>query len=259
MPQPANIWTEPFHVRTFETDLHGCASIQTLCNYFNEAAGKHALHYGVSIEELNEKNLTWVLSRLHVQVEAYPEWGDEVLVETWPSGLEGLFATREFFFLGVADDDGERPILGRGTSAWLIVDLARKRPIRITSLLSGVTPPDRPRALNDAFAKLKPPPEADHEQRFRVRYSDLDVNRHVNNVRYAEWAVESVPEAVLHTCRLQALELQFRAEATFGDTVIVETRRGETGETPSFTHNLTRESDARAVAVARTHWARRGV
>ena len=259
MPQPANIWTEPFRVRTFETDLHGCASIQTLCNYFNEAAGKHALSYGVSIEELNEKNLTWVLSRLHVQVDAYPEWGDEVVVETWPSGIEGLFAIRDFLFLGAADGDGARPIFGRGSSAWIIVDLARKRPVRVAPLLTNVSPPERPRALDDAFAKLKPPPGVDHERRFRVRYSDLDVNRHVNNVRYAEWAVESVPEAVLHTCRLHALELQFRAEATYGDTVVIETQHGETGQTPGFTHRLVRESDARAVAVARTRWARRDV
>ncbi len=257
MSQPANIWTESFRVRTFETDLHGCASIQTLCNYFNEAAGKHALHYGVSIEELNAKNLTWVLARLHVRVEAYPEWGDEVIVETWPSGLEGLFATREFLFLGASDDDGERPILGRGSSAWLVVDRARKRPVRITPLFTNINPPDRPRALDDDFAKIKPPPGADHESRFRVRYSDLDVNRHVNNVRYAEWAVESVPEAVLHTCRLHALELQFSAEATFGDTIVIETQRGEAGATPTFTHRLSRESDARIVAVARTRWARR--
>ena len=257
MQQPANIWTEPFRVRTFETDLHGCASIQTLCNYFNEAAGKHARSYGVSIEELNQKNLTWVLSRLHVQVDAYPAWGDEVIVETWPSGLEGLFATRDFLFLGAAGDDGERPVLGRGVSAWLIVDVARKRPVRVTSLLSNVKPPERPRALDDAFAKLKPPPGADHERRFRVRYSDLDINRHVNNVRYAEWAVESVPEAVLHTCRLREIELQFRAETTFGDTVVVQTQNGQDGDALSFAHRLTRQTDGRDVALARTRWLRR--
>ena len=251
MPQPANIWTESFRVRTFETDLHGCASIQTLCNYFNDAAGQHALSYGVSIEELNEKNLTWILSRLHVQIDAYPGWSDEVVVETWPSKWEGVSAFRDFLFLGAANRNGERPVLGRGTSVWLVLDLVRKRPIRVTSVLSDIHLPERPRALDDAFTKLKPPARIDHEHHVRVRFSDLDLNRHVNNAYYAGWAAESVPEAVLHTCRLRSLELQFRAEATFGDVVVIQTQRDDA---LTFTHSLARRNDARAVTVARTRW-----
>ena len=121
----------------------------------------------------------------------------------------------------------------------------------------GVTLPERPRALDDAFARLKPPAEADLTSPFRVRYSDLDVNRHVNNVRYAEWAVESVPEETLYTCRLRSLELQFHAEAVYGDTVLVHTRQAPSDTLETFTHRLVRQHDAHLVAIARTSWERR--
>ncbi len=257
MPTEAGIWTESFRVRAYETDLHGCASIQTLCNYFQAAAGNHARTYGVSIDNLNEQGLTWVLSRLHLQMDAYPVWGDEVLVETWPSGLQGLLAIREFIFHGAAPEDGDRPVLGRGTSAWIIVDVKRKRPVRFPAFIRDVNRPERPRPLPDPFAKLTLPTETNYEHSFPVRYSDLDINRHVNNVRYAEWAVESVPEEVLHTCRLREIELQFRAETTFGDTVVVQTQNGQDGDALSFAHRLTRQTDGRDVALARTQWLRR--
>ena len=64
MPTEADIWTESFCVRAYETDLHGCASIQTLCNYFQTAAGNHTRTYGASIDALNEQGLTWESAEL---------------------------------------------------------------------------------------------------------------------------------------------------------------------------------------------------
>lgn len=257
MSTEAGIWTESFRVRAYETDLHGCASIQTLCNYFQAAAGNHARTYGVSIDNLNEQDLTWVLSRLHVRMDAYPVWGDEVLVETWPSGLQGILAIRDFYFHGAPQDDGPRPVLGRGASAWIVVDVKRKRPVRFPAFIRDVKRPERPSPLPDAFGKMTPPTETDHEHRFHVRYSDLDINRHVNNARYAAWAVESVPEEVLHACRLRELELQFRAETTFADTVVVQTQMSQDDAARSFVHRLVRQSDGRDAALARTQWVRR--
>jgi len=257
MPEHNGTWTDTFRVRAYETDVYGVASVQTLCNYFQEAAGWHARALGVSMEALQAQRLTWVLARLHVQIDAYPAWGQEVVVETWPSGIQGPYATRDFLFLGAAPGATERPVIGRGTSAWLIVDIARKRPVRATPYLHDVKPPDRARALNDPFDKMTAPQTIDYELDFRVRYSDLDVNRHVNNVCYAEWIVESVPEDVLHACRLQALEIQFRAEATLGHTVVVQTRYDAHGNAPAFTHRLARRQDDRDVVLARTRWVMR--
>lgn len=245
-----NIWTERFGVRTYERDPTGRASFLSMCNYFQEAAGNHARSYGVSVEDLLAAERTWVLSRLHIQIDAYPAWGDEVVVETWPSGVQGLFAVRELqFHLGGA-------VIGRGTSAWLIIDLARRRPLRVEQILRHVTPPARPRALDDDFGKLPLPAGAGHERRFHVRYSDLDVNQHVNHVRYAEWAVESVPEATLHEATLAGLEIQFRAEATFGDLVIAQAHPNAAGTT--FGHQLLRAEDGATLAVARTRWRASG-
>ncbi|MFQ5570530.1 MAG: acyl-[acyl-carrier-protein] thioesterase [Rhodothermales bacterium] len=257
MPTVAGIWTEPFRVRAYETDPHGLASIQTLCNYFQEAAGKHARAYGVSIDQLLEHDLTWVLSRLRVHIEAAPVWGDTVRLETWPAGVEGLYAMRDFIFYTVSDEEHTPRCVGRGTSAWLVVDVHRKRPVRVPPSITEIILPERERALPDAFTKLRPPPRAEHEARFRVRYSDLDINQHVNNVRYAEWAVESVPDAILHDYRLRDLDLQYRAETTFGDTVIAQAQQAPPGDAPVFDHQLLREHDGRTVALAQTHWVRR--
>lgn len=249
MSDPRNVWKEQFRVRAYECDATGHASFLSMCNYFQAAAGNHALSYGISVDELLQRNMTWVLARLHVQIDDYPHWNDEVWVETWPSGLQGLYAVREFLF-----HHGDQ-VIGRGTSAWLVLDLERKRPTRVEQTLSHVTPPERPRALDDRFGRLPPPTEVAHERSFHVRYSDLDVNQHVNNVRYAEWAMESVPEEILHDFALRGLELQYRAEANFGDLIHVQAQPEAEAEATAFAHRLVRDGDDRVLAVARTRWA----
>lgn len=217
MKTAAAVWTESFRVRSYEADPGGKASIQSLCNYLQEAASNHAAGLGVSIEHLSEENLIWMLARLRVEVDAYPGWRDEVTVETWPSGSDRLYATRDFLLHG---PDG---VFARGTSAWLLVDAGRRRPVRLPELFSRIDTPDRERALEDLPDKLPDPPESAETVPVRVRFSDQDLIGHVNNVLYVDWSVESVP--ILETHAVRAIEIQFRAEARYGDEVTVRSGR----------------------------------
>lgn len=245
-------WSETFHVRSYETDPTGTASLPAICNYLQEIAGNHAGALGVSVEHLTDQNLTWVLTRLHVEMDRYPAWRDDLHIETWPSGENGLYATREFL---LTDVDGQP--LGRATSAWLLIDLARRRPVRIPAFVSEIRLPHRTRPLPDDFPRLPAPAEADHTHQVTVRYGDVDMNRHTNNVRYVTWAVDALPQEVLERQRIAALEVHFRAETVYGDALLVETAATD-DETPAYLHRITRPDDGREVALARTRLAARG-
>lgn len=253
MTTSATVWTELFRVRSYEADPGGTASIQSICNYLQEAASNHAADLGVSIEHLTEQNLIWMLARLRVEVDAFPEWRDEVVVETWPSGLDRLYATRDFLVRSSA----KKP-LGRATSAWLLVDAERRRPVRLPDLITQIARPERERVLEDLPDKLPDPPEPVSELPIRVRYSDQDLIGHVNNVLYLEWSVESVPEEMMKTHEVRSIELQFRAEANYGDAVTVRTGRvsaspsGDGVSDTSFLHLIA--AGNRELARVRSTW-----
>ena len=243
------VWNEPFHVRAYETDPHGYLTIQSLCDYLQEAASNHAEALDVSVARLSPLGLAWVLARLRVQVDDYPQWRERVQVTTWPSGEDRLFATREFL---VQAEDGTT--LARATSAWLLMHVERKRPARLPDFVRALDLPDRPLPLEEGLATLEPPSHPGHEQRFRVRYSDLDVNAHVNNARYVEWLSETVPEQILRNYCVTDLQLHFQAETYFGETVLGRTQQTVQGDVLEFTHDLVTLDDERQVAIARTSW-----
>ena len=239
------IHQEKFTVRSYEMDVQGVASVPAICNYLQEVAGNHATELGVAVDHLFKKNMTWVLSRLHIQVFRFPFWREEIKIETWPSGRQRKFATRDFLIF-----DQKHNILVKATSSWMIIDLKTQKPIVMPEFMDEIRLPDRQRAIDDSFPKMTLPKNPNLERQFDVRLGDLDINQHVNNVKYIEWALESVPLDIWKAKILASLEISFRAETKHGERIIIQTEQNE----DIFLHRVISEDDQRDLAVLKSTW-----
>ena len=247
----ARPWIESRVVRASDVTPNGTASVLALATFFQEAAGRHAAALGVSMQDLLADGKAWVLARLRMEVDRLPAWEEEITIETWPSGLDRLYATREFVFRD--QDDRE---LARGTSAWLVIDTERRRPLRPPSALYDIEVPDRPAPLGEEAADLSAPSTVERERTFSVRYHDLDLNRHVNNVRYLEWALETLSPEVLDERRCVGIALQFEAETTLGDSVrATAEEQQQEGDSLRVRHRLSHATSDRTLALAATRWS----
>lgn len=243
------IYRKEFTVHTYELDHQGLARPVALLHYLQDAAGDHAAMFGLSVPDLLRKGLTWVLSRYHVVFHGYPRWGERVSVETWPSGLNELYALRDFI---VRDRDGGELLIG--TSSWMVISLERKKPVQLGGIVPSGYVLDR-RALKDTFAPLPVLEGAEREVRLRVPSSALDLNRHVNNAHYIEWALESVPEDLLLNSRPAEVEVAYRAEAFFGDEVAARCGRTADGSSDHvFLHQLANAATGAELTRLRTRW-----
>ena len=240
------LFEKEFAVQYYETDQRGFARPVALLNYLQSAAGDHAALLGVAVADLRKSGHTWVLSRLHLAMERYPRVGDSVRIRTWPVSRMKVFTVRDFELF-----DGEGKLLGRATTSWAVLNLKTRRPAQLVDVLAPY-PLHPERALNDAFSTLPLLEQPGYELRLPVLRSDLDINRHVNNTVYAGWALETIPDEVDDTCRLAAIEIGFRAEALYGDTIIARTAR--TGDADCYLHCIENASDGRELARLRTRW-----
>ncbi|MEN6312342.1 MAG: acyl-ACP thioesterase domain-containing protein [Acidobacteriota bacterium] len=245
-----------YPIHTYESDSGGRVRLVSLLNYLQDAAGEHAAALGWSVIDLWKRKMTWVLSRYHVSVRRYPAWGERLEVATWPSGRHGLFALRDF---EVSDGNGDTVLVA--TSSWMIVDVERKQPLKIENILDADFLLDK-RSLPDAFASLPVLAAAEREIPFRVETGHLDLNKHVNNVVYVQWALEAVPEDVLTRRRPVDLEVSYRAEAFYGDTVLsrasgpVAPAPGPAGGSPAsvYLHQIVNSRTGVELTRLRTAW-----
>jgi medium-chain acyl-[acyl-carrier-protein] hydrolase len=244
------LYRKEFSVHSYELDFAGLARPVALLNFLQDAAGDHAAHLGWSVTDLLKKNMTWVLSRYHVRVDRFPGWGEKLAVLTWPSGRHGYFALRDFEV-----SDGEGNTVLAGTTSWMILDLCRKQALKIDDILPANVLVDR-RALADDFAALPVLDRPERELSFRVETGHLDLNRHVNNSVYIQWALEAAPDDVLMRRRPVELEVSYRAEAFYGDTVLsrVAAVPGGTGPGFVFLHQIANAATGAELTRLRTRW-----
>ncbi len=206
------LWQEELRVKSYEADSTGVLKPHALFSYFTEVAGNHASHLGFGYRELQKAGYFWVLSRIMVQADRMPRWDETVILETWPKGVEKLFALRDFRMM---DRGGET--LVRATSAWLLLDTGRSRPHRIDVLPAGIPIRAGVHAIPSLPEKLKPLEPLARCSEHRVTPSDLDVNNHVNNAEYVRWIADCAgggPSAAL-----SSLQVNYLDEALLDDTV----------------------------------------
>jgi medium-chain acyl-[acyl-carrier-protein] hydrolase len=222
MPVPSTeppVWIEPVRIGSFDVDATRRATGTGLCRYFLEAAWNHAEALGVGFNHLRAQGKFWVLARLRLEVKQYPIWGSKVVLRTWPRGVESVFAMREFT---MEEEQGQ--LLAAGSSAWLVLDMISKRPQRLAKILPSLAILEGKDALSQNPSKLAPNETWDGAFTALVRYTDIDVNQHVNSSRYIGWILDAYPAGFHSKHSLDSLEINYLGETLQGDELIIRSR-----------------------------------
>lgn len=180
-----------------------------------EAAYHHAEHLGLGHAYLSERNMAWVLARQRIEINRLPKWGDTVKIRTWPSGRDRLFFYRDF---EITTDAGRRVLVA--SNAWSLIDIEKRELVAPETYLS-VDIPEGVKVFDTKLIRLKGCRSNPVGQTVPVTYGDLDLNGHVNNVRYIEWVLNSLPRTFHEKYSLMKMEVNYLAEAVYGQEVTV--------------------------------------
>ncbi len=236
-----------FIVRSSEIDARGLATLPSLLTYMQEAAWDNTATLGISIYDLLEKGLTWVLQRMRVEMFRYPKHREELTVETWASGQEKVFLHRDFRLYSQ-----ERELLGQATSVWLVMDVAKRQMVAVPDFITAVAVAPGRASLPFAKGKLPVLAEVAYEQHTTVRWHHTDLNRHVNNTWYLRWALASLPVELLEQAYLRELDIIFRAESTLNDTVVAAA--SPAFESNTYLHRLYNQLTGKELVQAKSNW-----
>lgn len=202
---------EPFHV-----DFTGRLTMGVLGNHLLNCAGFHAEDRGFGMATLNDNHYTWVLSRLAVELERMPRQYEKFSIATWIENVYRLFTDRNF---AICDEAGT-PI-GYARSIWAMIDLTTRKPADLLSLHGGhimdyvckdkACPIDKPGRIKVTSEEVC--------GEYKAQYSDIDINGHVNSIKYIEHILDLFPLEQFRNKQIKRFEMAYSAESYYGDTL----------------------------------------
>lgn len=204
-------------IRTYECDRNNNLRIITLMNIFQDAADENAKELGLGLEYCLSKGLAWVGSNYHIKIERLPQLHEKIKIVTWPAAEKKIGAIRDYEVYG---EDGKRIITA--ASQWVLINFERRRPVALRENLPEYNIIDE-RAIDTEFPKIRDVERVDDETKFRVRFDDIDLNKHVNNAVYALWATEAVNPEFRLEHNPSEIEIAFKKEGHIGEKIIVST------------------------------------
>jgi len=200
------VWQEICPVRFGAIDKSDTMTLDAALNFFQEAAISHAENLGVGREAMARTNQVWILSRMSVQVNRRPQYGETVTVRTWPRGGEKLFALRDFDMRDAADNPAVQ-----ARSCWLIIDMEKRRPLRPQSIMDALPQNEGQDALS-AAVNLEERPCLQKTAERQALYTDVDYNGHVNNVSYIRWIEDALDPSLLEQAVRMRLDINYLNE-----------------------------------------------
>ncbi|XP_010927197.2 palmitoyl-acyl carrier protein thioesterase, chloroplastic [Elaeis guineensis] len=213
-------------IRSYEVGPDKTATLETILNLLQETALNHVWMSGLlgdgfgATHGMIRNNLIWVVTRMHVQVDEYPIWGEVLEIDTWVGGSGKNGMRRDWLI----QNPQTGQVFARATSTWVMMNQETRRLSKMPEEVRDEISPwfiER-RAIEEEVPEkiIKLDDTAKYvDSNLKPKRSDLDMNHHVNNVKYVRWMLETIPDVFLENHKLSSIILEYRRECGSSDIV----------------------------------------
>ncbi len=236
----SNIFSKKILVESTHVDPFLDLKLSSLFLYLQDVATEHAEKIGIGKSDMSKLHLYWVITRYAVTIHKLPKYCDTVVVKTY-GGHNMKFIYPRYF--QVESESGE--VLVTASSTWMLID-DRTHRVSMNSYENVVVPFDHIDGEEPQPIKVNPSADASLFEERVVRYSDIDLNGHLNNTKYIEYILDTHNFEFYKKNKITHIEINYEREVLDGDVVRIykdennpEYIRGEANGVTSFETLLT--------------------
>lgn len=199
-----------YEIKYQEVDVQRKLRLYNLENYLLEVAGTVADSLNFGIARLHPMGLTWILTRMSIEMFELPTHCDKIRIETWIESSAHMLSSRNFRIY-----KGEK-LIGQVKSVWAVLDMEKREIVNIFDHPMFDNSIDG-EVIEMARVRMTTIPEPTGVVAHKVVYSDIDYNGHCNSCRYLQAMTDAyLPDYYGKKVRL---DINYSKEAMLGETL----------------------------------------
>lgn len=212
------LWEKEYYLRASDFDKYNRIKPSAVLELFQDAAGQHALEIGVGFDALIERSYLWAITRIKFKIILNPRSYQKVIIKTWPLAPNRLSYRREYC---IESESGEKLIVG--SSKWVIMHSEKRRLIADPNVYPFTDGFHTELMFEDKLSKVHDFEVTDLPRVVNAGFSELDVNNHVNNTKYANFIMDAISPS--ESDELETFQIDYRKEVLEGTSLQIHYAR----------------------------------
>ena len=201
-----------FFVGLEDIDFNNNLKIKSLLGFLEDIGGIHSNIVGYGLLDIPVKKRSWILINWKVKIFKRPRYAENLKIVTWACGMEKLYALRDF---EIYNELGELVIIA--TSKWVCLNTEKQSIIKIEPELRDAYTLENKKVFEGEIEKLKEPKEYIDETPVQITRDMIDVNHHVHNINYIDFATHILPYEVMQ--QATNIEVMYKKEIKETDKI----------------------------------------
>ncbi len=205
-------WTENYNVKFHDTNSNEIVDPSHILKFMQETSMRHMKARKPSYEDLFAENKAFILSNIRIEIYNPIYAYQDIVAKTWACPSRGFSFMRSYSI----EANGE--IMAEAHSTWALVDTADKKLYKVSDVDLGNYDIDDPVTLEHPL-RIRIPSELPLALtgEFTVKYTDTDLNGHMNNTNYPNMLINSMPSP--EKIMVKSLAISFLSDIKTGESV----------------------------------------
>lgn len=207
------MYQEKILVTSNDVDDHYELKISTIFKYLQQVSTNHAELIGVGKKDTVDKGMFWVITRIKVVIHKMPKMLDELIVTTHPGETLAFIFPR---FYQIYNLKGELMI--SASSSWALLDNVTRK-IKMKPFDNDFKLPYEKDDKDISLPEKVNVEDVTFIDKRKVRYSDIDLNCHLNNTKYIDYLIDIHDIDFYKKHRIKEILINYDKEIRYNDEV----------------------------------------
>lgn len=188
---------------------------KAIIKILENAGSVHSESVGLGLNDIPRTNISWIVLGWKIKVISRVNYNEQLVVKTWGRDYNKVTMFRDYEIY-----DSKENLIAIATSKWAMINAKTgKLELIEKEQIEKYESEDKKVFDEEINFKLKDIKQSERELYYAIQRRDIDINNHVHNLYYLDFAYEILPKEVYEEGENNNIEIMYKKEIKLGEKI----------------------------------------